>query len=135
VVFAEMALTYPQRLLQAVNLRLMTALDLDKIHNLQTDTEIVPTGPPGVPSDGNGGSEPGGGEVDPGSGDPGTPGQPNDPPSGQPSGDGPAAGAPRTSQYQEQRDLKVELRWHPYFDEADLPVPITTPGGAQPAGK
>lgn len=132
--FSEMSLTWPQRLLRAVNLRVMASLDLEKIHNLQTDSEIVASGPPGVPVDGNGG-EPGGGDVDPGSGDPGTPGQPNDSPSGQPTGDAPAAGAPRTSQYQEQRDLKTELLRHPYFGEADLPAPITTPGPAQPAGR
>jgi hypothetical protein len=35
-------------------------------------------------------------------------------------------GAARTSQYQELRDLKVELIRSPYLTFADLPAPPTT---------
>jgi HEAT repeat protein len=134
VLFGEMGLTYEHRLLREVNRRAEACLDLEKIHNLQTDTEIVATGPPSNPGDTSNdpGSEPTGGEIDPGAGDPGTPTQPTDNPSGQPTGDGPAPGAPRTSQWQELRDLKVDLDYRPYFGPSDLPQPTTTPAGPLP---
>jgi len=42
-------------------------------------------------------------------------------------------GVARTSQYQELRDLLVELRRRPYFAMEDLPAPATTPGPARGA--
>jgi len=148
VIFSEMPLTYVQRLLREVNLRLMASLDLAKIQNLQTDSEIVPGGPPigassgeagGVgetPSGpdagaggGSGGGSGGGAPTD-GGGDGESPTSKNPPPI-----DGPAGppeqqpmGASRTSQYQELRDLKVELVRNPYLGFADLPAPPSTPG-------
>jgi HEAT repeat protein len=122
VLFKDMALSYVQRLLHEVNLRMMASLDLTKIQNLQTDSEIVPSGPPSQPGDPG---EPGGG-TDPGEGDGQLPGGPHDGPPA--SGDAPAPGVARTSQYQELRDLKVELRRRPYFAAEDLPPPTTTPG-------
>jgi len=123
-VFRDMSLTYVQRLLREVNLRMEASLDLVKIQNLQTDSEIVPSGPLSQPGDPG---EPGGG-LDPGDGDGPAPGNPPDsPPS---SGDNPVPGVTRTSQYQELRDLKVELRRRPYFAAEDLPPPTTTPGRA-----
>ena len=121
VTFSEMPLTYVQRLLRAVNLRFMACVDLAKIQNLQADSEIATSGPPSQP-----GSEPSGGgsgEGDTGSGDP-TPADPTPTPSDGP----PVPGVARTSQYQELRDLKVELVRVPYFGAADLPIPPTTPG-------
>jgi HEAT repeat protein len=129
VVFGDMALTYVQRLLREVNLRAMAAIDLAKIQNLQTDSEIAPQGPPSAGDPGEPGEAPGGGDdggVDPGDGD-GPPVPPND---GGPSpADKPVPGVARTSQYQELRDLKVELRRRPHFTIEDLPPPTTTPGG------
>jgi hypothetical protein len=128
VLFAEMSLSYTQRLLRAVNLRAMASLDLEKIHNLQTDSEIVASGPPTAPPDGNEHGEPsGGGDIDPGSGDPNAPAPPTDTPPA-PGADGPVMGAPRTSQYTELRDLAIELVRSPYFGADDLPAPPTTPG-------
>jgi hypothetical protein len=125
VIFSEMPLTYVQRLLRAVNQRFMACIDLAKIQNLQTDSEIAPSGPPPMPGNG-----PSGGEAEPGGGDPQPPAPPGEPPP-QPS-DGPAVpGVARTSQYQELRDLKVELVKNPYFGPSDLPTPPTTPGGAK----
>jgi HEAT repeat protein len=123
-IFSEMPLTYVQRLLRAVNLRFMACVDLAKIQNLEADSEIAPTGLPSQP-----GSEPGGGagDGDAGGGDP-TP--PSDPPV-TPTDGPPVPGVARTSQYQELRDLKVELTRNPYFGPADLPLPPTTPGAAK----
>jgi HEAT repeat protein len=130
VIFSEMPLTYVQRLMREVNLRLMASLDLAKIQNLQTDSEIVPSGPPVTPTSGE---NAGGGDLptgdDPGGdtdgGGPRNP-QPSDGPASPP-GETPTVGAARTSQYQELRDLKVELIRNPYLTAADLPVPPTTP--------
>jgi HEAT repeat protein len=124
ILFADMSLSYVQRLLREVNLRAMASLDLAKIQNLQTDSEIVPSGPP---SQGGDPGEPGGG-VDPGGGDNPLPGGGGD--GGPVSPDAPV-GVARTSQYQELRDLKIELRRRPYFAAEDLPPPTTTPGRAK----
>jgi HEAT repeat protein len=145
-IFADMSLTYVQRLLREVNLRLMACLGLDKIQNLQTDSEIVPGGPPINPGTGESsgvGDTPPSGSVDGGGGGTGPDGggkgegpSPRNPsgsgsdgPSQSPPGDTPTVGAARTSQYQELRDLKVELMRLPYLTFADLPVPpsATTP--------
>jgi len=140
-VFAEMSFTYVQRLMREVNLRLMASLDLAKIQNLQTDSEIVPGGPPITPVTGDSsgiGDAPSSGGVGDGSGGAGTdPGgdsdgptprgpSPVDGPSQGPPGEAPAMGAARTSQYQELRDLKVELIRSPYLTSADLPAPPPT---------
>lgn len=122
--FADMSMSYVQRLLREVNVRAQASLDLAKITNLTTDSEIVTSGPPSQPEGPGGGGGSGGG-VDPGDGDPSTPGGPHDGPPAP--GDGTASIA-RTSQYQELRDLKVELRRRPYFGVEDLPPPTTTPG-------
>lgn len=140
--FADMGLDYVQRLLREVNLRLQASLDLTKIHNLQTDAEIVPTGPPtlgdsnegGGPKSDNGsggGSDAGTGGTGGGSGG-GTGAGAGETPQPIPSpgdGDPPVVGAPRTSQYQELRDLMIELRRSPYFSASDLPQPPVTPSG------
>jgi HEAT repeat protein len=121
--FSEMQLTYTQRLLRAVNYRFMACIDLAKITNLQTDSEIVTSGPPSLP-----GSEPSDGESD--SGDTPPPSQPGEPPPA-PTDGPPSPGVARTSQYQELRDLRVELELNPYFGPADLPSPPTTPGAGK----
>jgi HEAT repeat protein len=141
-IFADMSLTYVQRLVREVNRRMMSCLDLDKIQNLQTDSEIVPGGPPinpqtgessgvtdtpptGSIGDGAGGSgaeSGGGGEVP----TPRSP-SPSEGPPQSPPGEGGAVGAARTSQYQELRDLKVELLRAPYLTFSDLPAPPSTP--------
>ncbi len=108
--FEEMSLTWEQRLLRLVNLRVEACLDLAKIHNLQTDTEVATDGP--VP-DGDG--PPGPGDAP----DVGTV------PRGD--ADAPTVGSVRTSAWQELRDLKKELRRSPYFGLPDLPGP----GGAE----
>lgn len=129
--FSDMSLGYERRLLRAVNLRAMACLDLAKIHNLQTDVEIATTGPPSS----GGGDGPRGGGADGGAGEGGEgegPGDGGAPGSGGlplPGGGGSegASAVARTSQYQELRDLKVELLRRPYFGASDLPAPPTTP--------
>jgi hypothetical protein len=122
VLFSEMGLGYSQRLIRAVNLRAEACLDLAKIHNLQTDSEIVAPGTSGPPDDSNDNDEPTGDGASGGEGaDPEKP-KPGDGGGVQPGGDGPV-GATRTSQWQELRDLKVELRRNPYFGLQDLPPP------------
>ncbi len=167
VIFADMPLTYTQRLLKAVNLRAQASLDLVKIHNLQSDVEPATMGPPqssgesnspsqgsdggtspgsssggsssgrssgGSSSDGNGGGAGSGGSSGPGAsgsdgGASGQGGAMGDGASGgQSNPEAPTIGAQRTSQWQELRDLKVELIRDPYFGASDLPQPTTTPG-------
>jgi len=126
--FSEIALAYDERLLRAVNLRAEASLDLEKIHNLQNDTEIKNVGPPKQPGGGDegpGGPAPGGSEGAPGDGGPGDGGSGDTPGGGI---EGPL-GAQRTSAWQELRDLKVELRRRPYFGRSDLPgVPASETG-------
>jgi HEAT repeat protein len=144
--FGEMPLTYSKRLLRAVNLRLMACLDLAKIQNLQTDVELAGSGPPSMPSDTPGGDprtgETGGtgasgddgsgasqGGGDQGGGDGGAADGGSSGGGGGVGGGGQSAGTQnaRSSQYQELRDLKIELRRDPYFSFEDLPTPPTTP--------
>jgi HEAT repeat protein len=151
-IFGEMPLNYTRRLLRAVNLRLMASLDLAKIQNLVTDTEVAGTGPPSIPSEGGGGEARGGGDNDStggadsgsggGSGESGS-GAGGSGSGGSGSGGGDGGGgavgggavnggeggaSQHASQYQELRDLKIELVRSPYFTFDDLPAPPTTPG-------
>lgn len=118
--FSTMDLTPRQRLMHAVNLRVEACLDLLKIANFQTDTEMtphqLPTTVPGL----DGGD---------GSGDGGDDGPTTPTPGPVPGGTLGNIGATRTSAWQELRDLKVELRRRPYFTEADLPLPPAAPTG------
>ena len=118
----ELGMSYEERLLRHVNRRMEASLDLEKISNLQTDTEIVPDGPQVAgdeegpsPGGGDDGGEDGGGE--PGDPDaPGSDGTPADPP-----GLGGRVGQPRAPLWHELRDLKLRLREEPYFGLDDLP--------------
>lgn len=133
-IFSEIALSYDERLLRAVNLRVEASLDLEKIHNLQNDTEIKPEGPPRLPGGGAGdGSGTGGGGTGDGGGTGGGTGGDLGGGGGgsgdlSAGADGPL-GAQRTSAWQELRDLKFELRRRPYFGRDDLPgVPAAATG-------
>ncbi len=118
---------YEERVLRAVNLAAEDALDLTKIQNLQTDSEVIGAGD----SEGDGSGDVGSGDTGNGEG-PGVPAGPN-PPGGSPtpkdnqpavnppSGPkAPAVGSPRIATWQELRDLKVDLQRRPLFGVEDL---------------
>jgi HEAT repeat protein len=116
--FRSVSRTLDQRLLWEVNLAAEAVLDLAKIQNLQTDSEILREGDSDDGGNGNGDS---GDEGDADAPDTG-PTTPEDSVEHAKPGAGPAVGSPRTSAWQELRDLKVELRRRPYFSLADLPA-------------
>jgi HEAT repeat protein len=117
---------YEEQLMREVNLAAEDALDLTKITNLQTDTEILAGGDPESPGDDGDGGDGGDG------GDPTTPPDgptlPDDQPAVEkpPGPKAPAVGSPRTNAWQELRDLKVELVRRPLFEPEDLPAAATT---------
>ena len=130
--FRDLFRPYEERLLREVNLAAEDALDLTKITNLQTDTEILAGNDPD--SAGDGGSDENGGDGNGADGgdDPATPPDgptlPDDQPAvEQPAGaKAPAVGSPRTNAWQELRDLKVDLVRRPLFTADDLPRAATT---------
>ncbi len=149
-VFGFLFATYEDRLLHLVNRTAEEVLDEGKIKNLQTDTEILPGSGDGGSSGSGGSSADDGTETGDGdeTGDDG--GQPGEdvgetPPDGNetdnptpvddqptveppPGAKAPSVGSPRTSAWQELRDLKVELRREPYFGVDDLPAPPPATG-------
>lgn len=125
-VFQRLDWTYEDFLLDAVNVRAENCLDLAKITNLQTDVELESHGPGDFRGEGDNTEG-----VDESDGEPdATPGEippvsdpSNTPVTGPQPDAAPAPGAPRTTQYQELRDLKIRLRQAPYFGLDDLPSP------------
>ncbi len=123
--FEVLSQTYAERLLAEVNLAAEDALDLLKIHNLQTDTEIL-----AGTDDGGSGDGAGDGGDDGGDGGDGENTPPDDNPVPRddggtaeppPAPNAPAVGSPRTNAWQEQRDLRIDLAVRPLFGPADLP--------------
>lgn len=144
--FDALDLSYDDRLLRLVNLRVEASLDLQKITNLEADIEDASL----ADTSGNRGSEAAAPEADESETDDDSvedvdltdnprnnetpdvlPGPPSD--SGPGAGVGSVPGRPRggkstgadgvvrTNQWQELRDLKIELKEDPYFGPDDLP--------------
>jgi HEAT repeat protein len=103
--FADLTLSYHERLLRHVNEQVHACLDLVKITNLTSDTEFTKGGLP----DGGGGEGGEEGGEDGGGGGGGIPGAPK------------PGSAVRQALYHELRDLKVHLIRAPYFAVDDLP--------------
>ncbi len=112
-IFSQLGRSYEERLLTRVNRQVLDSLDLGKIHNLGTDTEILQDGGPRLETDSSGPLD-----------------NPQDDPAGHdidvPEGRGPKpdpmiGGAQRTSAWPELRDLKIHLLKRPYFAPEDLP--------------
>ncbi|MCG3133937.1 MAG: hypothetical protein HMLKMBBP_01204 [Planctomycetes bacterium] len=122
--FRSTSMGFERRLLQAVNLRSEASLDLTRVNISESEADLarmeLPEGatrPESAPGEQEGVSN---GiqtnrEID--RFDSGLFGGDNPPDQ--------AFGQTRTTAWQEQRDLKVELRRRPYFTAADLPAPAT----------
>jgi hypothetical protein len=148
--FRQATQDYEDRLLIEVNRTAESCLDLRKITNLGSDTQLVSSGPPGEhgagPETGTAQSSDDDGDT-PDSSDSVNEGEPTEEDSGGedipiddtsdgvgppelPDGDtgprGPGTivpmGSARTSAWQELRDLKMHLRRLPYFGRDDLPT-------------
>lgn len=119
---------YEERLVRAVNLAAEDVLDLAKISNLQTDTEVLAGSDTEPGGDGGDGAEDGGDGGEDARDVPDGPGMPGDAPNMDTPGAPkvPGVGSPRTNAWQELRDLKVELVRRPLFAPEDLPAAVTT---------